>query len=83
MVLLTEEQMEKKKAIENEVHKYRDIVYLYNLKIKQQELKMKELVNNNAILQEDMNDLENTIQEMNQYILSKWGSLSDAPTTSS
>lgn len=73
MVLLTEEQMEKKKAIQNEVQKYRDIVYLYNLKIRQQELKLRELVHNNAILQEDMNELEQTIQEMNQYISSKWG----------
>jgi len=46
MVQLTMEQLEKKKQIQNKVEHLRNVVYLYNLKIKQQQLKLQELVSN-------------------------------------
>jgi peptidoglycan hydrolase CwlO-like protein len=75
MVQLTMEQLEKKKQIQNKVEHLRNVVYLYNLKIKQQQLKLQELVSNNAILLDDMKELEESIQQSIIYIEENWGTI--------
>lgn len=75
MVQLTMEQIEKKKQISNKVEHLRNVVYLYNLKIKQQQLKLQELVSNNTILLNDMKELEDSIQDSIKYIEKTWGTL--------
>lgn len=75
MVQLTMEQLEKKKQIQNKVEHLRNVVYLYNLKIKQQQLKLQELVSNNAILLDDMKELEESIQQSITYIEENWGTI--------
>ena len=75
MVQLTMEQLEKKKQIQNKVEHLRNVVYLYNLKIKQQQLKLQELVSNNAILLDEMKELEESIQQSIIYIEENWGTI--------
>lgn len=75
MVQLTMEQIEKKKQITNKVEHLRNVVYLYNLKIKQQQLKLQELVSNNTTLLNDMKELEDSIQDSIKYIEKTWGTL--------
>jgi len=69
------EQIEKKKHIHNKVEHLRNVVYLYNLKIKQQQLKLEEMVSNNNLLLEDLKDIEDLIQQSVKYIEEKWGTL--------